>query len=145
MLRTSPSVPVVAQVIPLNAGDVERTLAYWADDASVQLLGLAARAHKAYHGRQEVRSWLERLVDQHAQICLKIIQVRGDTVTTRAEFWSDLTRQLGIVPLAATGVFVVKEGMISSLTSTISPRAWLGFQCALQAGHGRGGDSVPEQ
>src|SRR5512141_2983810 len=99
MSKISPSVPFVGEVIPLNAGDVERTLAYWADDAKVKLLGVPAGL---YRGREELRGWFKKLVAQHVQIRVKIIKVRGDMVTTRTEFWSDLTRELGVAPLVAT-------------------------------------------
>lgn len=124
--------PVVGEVIPLNAGDVERTLAYWADDAKVKLLGVPAGVRDFYSGKEELRGWFKKLVAQHVQIRVKIIKVRGDIVTTRTEFWSDLSRQLGVAPLVATEVYVVHEGAITNLTSTISPKAWFRFQCAVQ-------------
>src|SRR5512141_80290 len=99
MSKISPSVPVVGEVIPLNAGDVERVLAYWADDATVKLLGVPAGVRGSYNGRKEIRGWFKKLVAQHVQIRVKIIKVRGDTVTARTEIWSDLTRRLGVAPL----------------------------------------------
>jgi hypothetical protein len=145
MSKISPSVPVVGEVIPLNAGDVERALAYWADDAHVKLLGVPAGVQNSYNGREEVRGWFKKLVAQHFQIRVKIIKVRSDTVTSRTEIWSDLTRQLGVAPLVATEVYIVHEGAIASLISTISPKAWLRFQCAMQAQHAGGGDSMQEE
>jgi hypothetical protein len=145
MSKISPSVPVVGEVIPFNAGDVERTLTYWADDANVKLLGVPAGIRDSYSGREQMRGWFKKLVAQHFQIQVKIIKVRGDTVTTRTEIWSDLTRQLSIAPLVVTQVYVVNEGEIINLASTISPKAWLRFQCALQAQHEReGGDPTQE-
>ena len=145
MPKMSPSVPVVGEVIPLDAGDVERALAYWADDATVKLLGVPAGVRDSYRGREELRGLFKKLVAQHVQIRVKIIKVRGDMVTTRTEIWSDLTRRLGVAPLVATEVYVVNEGAITCLTSTISPKAWLSFQCALQAQHEGGGDSMQEE
>lgn len=135
MSRVAPSVPVVGEVIPLNAGDVERALTYWADNAKVKLLGVPAGVRDSYSGREELRGWFKKLVAQHVQIRVKVIKVQGDTVTTRTEFWNDLTRQLGAAPLVATEVYVVNEGAITSLTVTISPKTWLRFQCALQVQH----------
>lgn len=144
MSKISPSVPVVGEVIPLNAGDVERVLTYWADDATVKLLGVPAGVRDSYKGRDEVCGWFKKLVAQHVQIRVKIIKVRGDMVTTRTEFWSDLSRQLGVAPLIATEIYVVHEGAITNLTSTISPKAWLKFQCALQTQHEEG-TSIQEE
>jgi hypothetical protein len=145
MSKVSPSVPVVGEVIPLNAGNVEKALAYWADDANVKLLGIPSGIRDSYSGREQVRGWFKKLIAQHFQIRVKIIKVRGDTVTARTEIWSDMTRQLGVAPLVATEVYVVREGAITSLISTISPKAWLRFQCALQAQHEGGGDSMQEE
>ena len=137
--------PVVGEVIPLNAGDVERVLAYWADDANVKLLGGPSGIRDSYSGREQMRGWFKKLIAQHVQIRVKIIKVRGDTVTTRTEIWSDLTRQLGVAPLVATEVYVVHEGIITSLTSTISPKAWLRFQWAMQAQYEGGCDSMKKE
>ncbi|HLO15569.1 MAG TPA: nuclear transport factor 2 family protein [Anaerolineales bacterium] len=94
MSKVSPSVPVVGEVIPLNAGHVEKALAYWADDANMKLLGVPSGIRDSYSGREQVRGWFKKLIAQHVQIRVKIIKVRGDTVTTRTEIWSDLTRAL---------------------------------------------------
>jgi hypothetical protein len=131
--KISPSVPVVGEVIPLNAGDVERALAYWADDASVKLVGLPTGDQDSYNGKEQVRGWFKKLLAQHIQMQVKVIRVQRNIVTTRTQTWIDMTRQLGIAPLTATDVYIISEGKIASLISTISIKSRLKFQSALQS------------
>jgi len=146
MTKEFPSIPVVGEVIPLNAGDVESTLAYWADDAIVQLIGVLADIQVSYNGKQQVRSWLEDLVVHHVQIEVKVIRVQGNTVIARRQTWSDLTGQPDAIPLVTTEVYVVKDGKIISLTSTVSPASRLRFQVALEALYkNRGGELKQEE
>jgi hypothetical protein len=127
-----PSVTVVGEVIPINAGDVESALAYWADDATVRLVGIPIGMRNIYCGKEQVRGWLNELAAQNYQMQVKVIKVLGNAVTTRTEMWSDLLRQLDIASLVATEVYVVNEGKIASLTSTISPKSMLRLQAVLR-------------
>ena len=136
MLRTAPSVPVVGEVVSLNAGEVERALAYWADEASINLVGMPLEVRDSYHGKEQVRLWFKCLVAKHFQIRVKVIKVQGDIVATRTESRSDLTRQMGIAALITTEVYVVNEGKIARLTLTIPPGSRLRFTSAL---HKEGG------
>ena len=133
MSKISPSVPVVGEVIPLNAGNVEVALAYWADDATVKLLGLPTSDQDSYSGKEQLRGWFKKLVAQHFQMQVTVIRVQGNVVTTQTQTWIDMTRQFGIAPLTATEVYIISEGKIASLTSTISPKSRLELQSALQA------------
>ena len=137
--REFPSVPVIGQAVPLNAGDVESALAYWAEAATVALIGYPPTVRDSYNGREQVRSWLNELAAQHYQIQVKVIKVAGNAVTTRTEMWSDLSMQLDLAPLVATEVYLVNERKITQLTSTISPKSLLRFQSALQAKKEEGG------
>ena len=133
MAKVSPSVPVVGEVIPLNAGNVEVALAYWADDATVKLLGLPTNDQDSYSGKEQVRGWFKELTAQHFQMEVKVIRVQGNFVTTRTQTWNDLTRQLGVAPLTATEVYIISEGQIAGLISTISTKCRFRFQAALQS------------
>jgi hypothetical protein len=99
----------------------------------MKLLGVPAEVQNSYNGREEVRGWFKKLVAQHVQIRVKIIKVRGDTVTTRTEIWSDLTRQLGVAPLVAMEVYVVHEGRLPALLqpSHLKPGSDFNVPCRL--------------
>lgn len=145
MSRISPSVPVVGEVVPFNAGDVERALTYWADDGTVKLIGVPAGIQDSYRGKEQVRQLFRCLVARRFRIQIKVIKVRGNAVMTRTDFFSDLIRQQGFTPLVVTDIYVVHEGAITSLITTIPPRAWLGFQCSLQSQHEEGCNSIQEE
>jgi hypothetical protein len=127
-----PSVPVVGEVIPINAGDVERALTYWENDAIVRLFGVPIGMRNIYCGKEQVRGWLTELVAQHHQMQAKVIKVQGNTVTTRTQIWDDLTRRLGITPVEAIEVYIVEGGKITSLTRMISPESKIRLQAALR-------------
>jgi ketosteroid isomerase-like protein len=135
---------VIGQAVPLNAGDVESALAYWAEAATVALIGYPPTVRDSYNGREQVRGWLTELAAQHYQIQVKVIKVAGNAVTTRTEMWSDLIMQLDLAPLVATEVYVVNEGKIASVTSTIFPRSLPKFQSTLQAKQEGGGVFIRE-
>ncbi len=141
MSKISPSVPVVGEVVPFNAGDVERTLTYWTDDATVKLVGIPSGIQDSYNGKEQVRKWFQCLLAQHFQIRVKVIKVQGNIVITRTESRSDLTQQMGITALITSEVYLVNEGKIAFLTLTVSPKSRLGFQTASQYQHNGGGGS----
>jgi hypothetical protein len=123
-----PSVPVVGQVIPLNAGDVERALTYWADNANIKLVGVPLGIRDSYTGKEQVRIWIQCLITQHSQIQIKVIKVQDNIVTTRTETRNDLTRHLGISALISTETYHVIEGKLACLTLTISPKSHFMFR-----------------
>ena len=116
---------------PFNAGNHEAALAYWADDAVVRLIGVPPDQPDTYEGKEQLRGWLESLSAIHFEIQEELIKEEGDTVTVRALSWSDPTRQLGVAPLEATEVYVVKNGKITSLTWTITSESLARLQAAL--------------
>jgi ketosteroid isomerase-like protein len=86
------------------AGDLEGSLAHWADDAVVKLIGVLPGEPDTYQGKGQLRTWLKSLSAIHFEIQEELIKVEGDTLTVRALSWSDQTRQLGVAPLKDRGV-----------------------------------------
>ena len=142
--REFPSVPVIGQAVPLNAGDVESALAYWAEAATVALIGYPPTVRDSYNGREQVRGWLNKLAARHYRIQVKVLKVQGNAVTTRTEMWSDWIMQLDVAPLVATEVYLVNDRKITQLTSTISPKSLLRFQSALHAEQEKGGGFIQD-
>ncbi len=134
--QTSPNATSPWQVLQdslkeFAAGDLEGSLAYWADDAFVKLIGVPPGELDAYHGIEQLRAWLKGLSAIHFEIREELIEVEGDTLTVRALSWSDQTRQLGVAPLEATEVYVIKNGKIVGLTWTITAESLAKLQAAL--------------
>jgi hypothetical protein len=82
--ETDPAAVVMAIVEPLNAGDIDAAMAFFADDAVVKLVpAIPPDSPDTFTGAEEIRAWFEELVAMNFEIHIEILQVEGDTVTTR--------------------------------------------------------------
>lgn len=116
----------------LNAGDLEGSLAYWADDAVFYCFGLPT-GNEIYAGKQQIRPVWEENIGSHFKEEVEILDIKGEAVTTRTTTWHDFTRQLGVAPMVATEVYVIKDGKIASLTWTITAESLAKLKPALLA------------
>jgi hypothetical protein len=117
----------------LNAGDVDATMAFFADDAVVKLVpALPPGSPGTYTGAEEIRSWFEELVAGNFEIDVEVVDVDGDTVTTRTSTWMDDTRELGIAPLVATETYTIRDGKIRGFTWAMSEESLAKVQAALR-------------
>jgi len=98
----------------MNAGDVDAAMVLFTDDAVVNL----AFVDETYTGAEEIRAWFEELVAANFEIQIEVLQVDGDTVTTKTTTWIDFTREMGIAPLVATEVYALQDGKITGFTWT---------------------------
>jgi hypothetical protein len=127
-----PEEVVLAQVTPWNAGDVETALALYTDDVVVKFEpALPPGSPEQYSGKVELRAWFEELAAMNFEMQIEVIQVDGDTVTTKTQTWVDPTRELGVAPLVATEVFIVRDGKIKAWTWTLSEDSLAALQTAL--------------
>jgi hypothetical protein len=115
-----PSATVMGMVERMNAGDLEGALAYWADDAVVYFFGLPPTGTEIYRGKEQFRPVFEENVSSHLQWEVDISSVVGDEVNARAKTWHDFTRQLGVAPLEATEVYLIKDGKIVTYAWTLT-------------------------
>ena len=115
-----PDKTVLDSVAKFRAGDLQGALAYFADNAIVRLEGLPSGQPDTYTGKEAIRVWWDELDSQNFDIEVTVFKVDGDTVTTKTLTWNDEMRSLGVAPLEATEVYVVKDGQIVSETWTLS-------------------------
>jgi hypothetical protein len=127
--ETDPAAVAIASVDTISAGDVDASLATFADDAVVNIL--LPGAPETYTGKEEIRAWLESLAAGHWEGGVKILQVEGNTVTTRLKSSMDPTRALGVAPLVGTDVYIVQEGKITSYTWTPTEETTAKLQAAM--------------
>ena len=140
--ETDPASVVKAASERLSAGDLEGYLALWADDGTFQVVGLPS-GPETYKGKEQLRSEFEDEIANHIEIQVEVLKVEGDTVTTRTTSWHDFTRQIGVAPLEATEVYVIKNGKIASETWTLSPESLAKLQAALATLPETGGVAFP--
>ena len=101
-----PATVVADHVKAFKTGDLDAAYAYFADDAVYHLNFM----DETYTGAVEIRAWWEDLVAQNFDIEVEVLNVEGDAVTTKTKTWVDFTREMGIAPLEATEVYIVRDG-----------------------------------
>lgn len=121
---------VQEMVARMNAGDVEGSLAYFADDAVAYIIGLPPTGMEIYAGKEQIRALWQDSVDNHFQWETEITSTNGDIVMVQAKTWHDFTRQLEVAPLEYSDVYAVKDGKITTYGTTITAGALAKFKPA---------------
>jgi ketosteroid isomerase-like protein len=124
---------VLNMVENLNNGDVEGSLAYFADDAVVYIMGFPPTGMEVYHGREQIRSLWQDSVDNHFKWEAEVTSALGDMVNIRAKTWHDFTRQLDVAPLEYTDVYELKDGKIVTYGSWLTKESLDRFKPAFFA------------
>ena len=114
----------------MNAGDVEGSLAYFADDATAYIIGLPPTGIEFYIGKDQIRTLWQDSVANHFQWETEIASVEGSIVYVQAKTWHDFTRQLEVAPLEYIDVYEVKDGKITTYGTTITADALARFMPA---------------
>lgn len=115
-----PGAVVLGMAEALNAGDLEGMLAFWADDANFYIYGLPPNGGELVAGKEALRAEFASEIEAHQRLETEIRLVRGDIVTTREKTWHDFTRQLGVAPLEAAGVYQIADGKIANYAWTLT-------------------------
>jgi hypothetical protein len=127
--QTDPAAVAMAMVDAFNTGDMDAMMAFFADDAVFKVVHLDA----TFTGAEEIRGLFENLVAQNFEQHIdEVLQVEGDTVTTRTSMSSDPLREMG-VPVVSTQVYTVQDGKIKSVTCSWSEESVAKLQAAMAA------------
>jgi hypothetical protein len=121
---------IEAMVERMNAGDVEGSLTYFADDATAYIIGLPPTGMEVYAGKEQIRALWQDSVANHFQWEVSITGTSGNIVNVKAKTWHDFTRQLGVAPLEYSDVYEVKDGKIITYGTTITADALAEFEPA---------------
>jgi ketosteroid isomerase-like protein len=112
----------------LNAGDVEGTLARFADNAVITASTTTAT------GREQVRAFLAALVAQGFRVeSVRGRKVEGDKETHTALVSTSDWKRMGIAPLEAIGEATVQGNRITSFAVTYTPESVAKLQAAARA------------
>jgi hypothetical protein len=103
--------------LALNEGNVDGALALFADDA------ILTTQQGELVGKEQIRTWLERVVAQNSRVEPVNRQVSGDTVTWQSNFFRKDIATLSNEPLAANAEAVVQAGKIKSFSSILTDEA----------------------
>lgn len=138
---TDPAAVVTGSTEAFQAGNYESALDYYADEAVYKIL-MPGAPEQTYTGQAAIRAWWQELVAQHFELQVEVLNVTGDTVTTRTQTWVDFTRNLGIAPLVATEVYVVRDSKIISVTWTPTEETAAKLQAAMASLPETGGQPI---
>lgn len=114
-----------------NAGDLEGMMAYWADDALFYMFGMPPTGSELLQGKEQIRAMFEENIASHSRWEVEIDAITGDTVYGHSRNWHDFTRQIGVAPLEATGVYVIEDGKIAEYTWTLTEETAFRLKTAL--------------
>ena len=137
--EADPASVVTALYNAFNAGDADAAAEIYSDDAVVRLVDW----DETYAGGEEIRAWVQELVAANFLVEVQSLEVEGDTVTVAIKAWADPTRELGIAPLESTDVYTVKDGRITSQTTTLTAASLDKFMAAMAALPVTGGEANP--
>ncbi len=116
--------------LALGAKDVEGALALFADDA------VLTTRQGQFVGKEQIRTWLERLVTQNASIEVANRQVSGNKVTWDNQFFRADLASLSNEPLAAKAEATIEAGKIKTFSSLLTDEAQAKLEAAQSAQDG---------
>ena len=137
--EADPASVVTALYEAFNAGDGDAAAEIYSEDAVVRLVDW----DETYSGGDEIRAWVQELVGANFLVEVESLEAEGDTVTVAIKAWADPTRALGIAPLESTDVYTVKDGRITSQTTTLTDASLDKFMAAMAALPVTGGEADP--
>lgn len=143
--ETDPVAVLEAIAEYLAAWDLDGVMSMYADDIVVTVTPGANGPPDVYTGKDEVRGWLESFNDQNFKVEYEVISAEGENVTLAVQTWTDDTRQLGIAPITATEVYVIRDGKVQSFAWTMSEESMAAFSAAMAALPETGGGAFPLQ
>jgi ketosteroid isomerase-like protein len=124
---------VLNMVERLNAGDLEGSMDYFADDSVTYFVGMPPTGMEIYRGKEGIRPIWEECIGSHFKMEVEIVSVVGDVVNARSKTWHDFTRQLGVAPNEFIETYVIKDGKIALYSSVLTEEALAKFKPALAA------------
>ncbi|MBI5954894.1 MAG: nuclear transport factor 2 family protein [Chloroflexi bacterium] len=117
----------------MNAGDLEGSLGYFADDSVTYFVGMPPTGMEIYRGKEGLRPVWEECIGSHFKMEVQIVSVVGDVVNAKSKTWHDFTRQLGVAPNEFVETYVVKDGKIALYSSVLTEESLARFKPALAA------------
>lgn len=125
------SAAVVGYAERLSAGDLQGTLAFFDDNARMYLFGLPPTGTELYDGKEQIKAMLEENIANHFKMEVEVLDVDEDVVTARTTTWHDFTREIGVAPLEAIAVYVIKDGKITTEAWHVSAESLAKIKSAL--------------
>lgn len=132
----------------LGNGGVEASLAYFADDAVIQeVTPITQKNVSTYTGKQQIRQWNQKLLDNHENDLISNVVVNGDKLTFLLTSRSDELTKAGIDIIISNSEWIITAGKIKKVTITATPESvaklkQAGFNTPVTS-QGQGGAAAP--
>jgi hypothetical protein len=127
---SDPGAVATALIAAENAGDVDRAVSLFHDDAVVN------DANGQRVGKEAIREWQVGLAANHFTADIQQPRVEGDTATFDGTLVFDPFTKLGIDQLDCNWVLKVEDGRVRTFTFTFTPDSRARLQEAIQAQSG---------
>jgi hypothetical protein len=95
------------------------------------LFGLPPTGTELYNGKEQIKAMLEENIANHFKMEVEVLDVDEDVVTARTITWHDFTREIGVAPVEATAVYVIKDGKITTEAWHVSEASLAKIKSAL--------------
>ena len=111
----------------LNKGDIDATLSYLAEDATVNIVPPGPDGDGVYTGHAEIRGWYETLTAGKGITTLSDCKVDGETITCLDTYADEGLKSLGVDFIEGEWVATINDGKIQSYTFTMTPESLAKF------------------
>jgi hypothetical protein len=110
---STPTAVVEGFIEAQNAGDVEASLAFLADDAVIQFVPPPIPEDDGiFRGKEEIGGWYESTAQNEGQSAVSDVRVNGETVTALLTYSDNGLKQLGVDFIENEWTVTVKDGLI---------------------------------
>ena len=106
----------------VTSATIDETLKWYANDASFLILGLPTGVEE-YRGKEALRPLMQSWVDMNQRWEVTPLSSAEGIVVGVTRTWLDPTVALGIAPVEATEIWIIKGGMIQQDVWAITPNS----------------------
>lgn len=122
----------------LNAGDLERNMAYYAQDAVSVGLPAPPGSTGVEVGYDAILAIAEDLISRNIHVEITDFRAHGESATLTALVTEDIFTDLGVAPVEFTGATTVQDGLILMESWVMRKESFARFMAALAAAENKG-------
>jgi hypothetical protein len=104
----------MARAEALNAGDVEATAGFFAENAVYNIIPPPPGVKGTFNGQEEIRGRLADIIGVNANIEIEISLLEGDKVTALTKYADDGLQGIGLTFIEGIEEYTVQDGKITS-------------------------------
>ena len=130
----SPQAKVVLDMVDkLNTGDVDGSLAHFAEDAMSYFIGMPPTGIEVYRGAESLRPTWEYCISDNFRWEVEMESVEDNIVKANTHTYLGFTEGLGVAPNDFVDYFLVEDDKITNYASVMTEESLAEFKPALLA------------